>query len=50
MRFHSNVNHMNTHHIVQADAPALKQNLTRESIDEGKPDLKVTKRTLEVQH
>lgn len=44
--FHSNgeshVNHINTHHVVQADAPALKQNLTREAIDEGEPDLKET--------
>lgn len=33
------INLMNTHHIVQADAPPFKQNLTREAIDKGKPDL-----------
>ena len=42
--FHSNgerrVNHINTHHIVQADAPALKQDLARETIDKREPDLK----------
>lgn len=35
---------LNTHHIVQADAPAFKQNLTREAIDECKPDLRKTKK------
>lgn len=35
---------LNTHHIVQADAPAFEQNLTREAIDECKPDLRKTKK------
>lgn len=28
-----------THHVVQADTPALKQDLAREPIDKGKPEL-----------
>lgn len=31
---------INTHHVVQADTPAFKQNLTRESVYKCEPDLK----------
>lgn len=35
-----NIYQINTYHIVQANTPAFKKDLTRESIHKCKPDLK----------
>lgn len=38
------INIPNTHHVIQADTPAFKENLSREAIDECKPDLCLKKK------